>query len=162
MQTDATCNIQQCWELLANNAASVCTGLKANYVRTVQDSFCASLCKDPPPLPLRGGVYTQATFVRARKPYRRIGLLFYKRGRGSELGPSSCMSIALTTRPHSLLRLTLKQVTHLDTNQPTACAVFYACTQPFHPGSGSHGHACRCFPLRPVRSVRFTVNFDSS
>ena len=28
VQTDATCNIQQCWELLANNLASVCTGLK--------------------------------------------------------------------------------------------------------------------------------------
>ena len=27
MQTDATCNIQQCWELLATNVASVCTGL---------------------------------------------------------------------------------------------------------------------------------------
>ena len=27
VQTDATRNIQQCWELLANNAASVCTGL---------------------------------------------------------------------------------------------------------------------------------------
>ena len=27
MQTDATCNIQQCWELLADNVASVCTGL---------------------------------------------------------------------------------------------------------------------------------------
>ena len=26
MQTDATCNIQQCWELLANNVASVCAG----------------------------------------------------------------------------------------------------------------------------------------
>ena len=26
-QPDATCNIQQCWELLANNVASVCTGL---------------------------------------------------------------------------------------------------------------------------------------
>ena len=25
-QTDATCNIQQCWELVANNVASVCTG----------------------------------------------------------------------------------------------------------------------------------------
>ena len=24
-QTDATCNIQQCWELLVNNVASVCT-----------------------------------------------------------------------------------------------------------------------------------------
>ena len=27
VQTDATCNIQQCWELLTNNVASVCTGL---------------------------------------------------------------------------------------------------------------------------------------
>ena len=27
VQTDATCNIYQCWELLANNVASVCTGL---------------------------------------------------------------------------------------------------------------------------------------
>ena len=25
VQTDATCNIQQCWELLANNVAAVCT-----------------------------------------------------------------------------------------------------------------------------------------
>ena len=25
VQTDATCNIQQCWELLMNNFASVCT-----------------------------------------------------------------------------------------------------------------------------------------
>ena len=25
VQTDATCNIQQCWELLVNNGASVCT-----------------------------------------------------------------------------------------------------------------------------------------
>ena len=32
MQTDVTCNIQQCWELLANkNVASVCTGLKSTY-----------------------------------------------------------------------------------------------------------------------------------
>ena len=28
VQTDSTCNIQQCWELLANNVSSVCTGLK--------------------------------------------------------------------------------------------------------------------------------------
>ena len=27
VQTDATCNIQQCWELLATNVASFCTGL---------------------------------------------------------------------------------------------------------------------------------------
>ena len=31
VQTDATCNIQQCWELLANNVASVCTGLKGYF-----------------------------------------------------------------------------------------------------------------------------------
>ena len=28
VQTDATCNIQQCWELSVNNVASVCTYLK--------------------------------------------------------------------------------------------------------------------------------------
>ena len=28
VQTDTRCNIQQFWELLANNVASVCTGLK--------------------------------------------------------------------------------------------------------------------------------------
>ena len=28
VQTDARCNIRQFWELLANNVASVCTGLK--------------------------------------------------------------------------------------------------------------------------------------
>ena len=27
VQTDTTCNIQQCWELLANNNASVCMGI---------------------------------------------------------------------------------------------------------------------------------------
>ena len=27
VQTDTTCNIQQCWELLADNVASVCTVL---------------------------------------------------------------------------------------------------------------------------------------
>ena len=30
VQTDATCNIQQCWELLANNVAFDCTGLQLN------------------------------------------------------------------------------------------------------------------------------------
>ena len=33
VQTDATCNIQQCWELLANNVASVCTGLKSKEAK---------------------------------------------------------------------------------------------------------------------------------
>ena len=28
VQTDATCNIQQCWQLLANKVAFVCTGLE--------------------------------------------------------------------------------------------------------------------------------------
>ena len=62
-------------------------GLKASYVRTVQDSFCASLSNSdpPPPLPVRGGVCTQATFVPARKPHCMIGLLFYKRGGRFEL-----------------------------------------------------------------------------
>ena len=30
VQTDATCNIQQCWELLANKVESVCTGLNTS------------------------------------------------------------------------------------------------------------------------------------
>ena len=37
VQTDATCNIQKCWELLANNVASVCTGLKTQ-------SWCCGIC----------------------------------------------------------------------------------------------------------------------
>ena len=32
VQTDATCNIQHCWELLANNVASVCTGLYSDNI----------------------------------------------------------------------------------------------------------------------------------
>ena len=32
VQTDATCNIQPCWGLLANNVASVCTGLNAEIM----------------------------------------------------------------------------------------------------------------------------------
>ena len=30
VQKDATCNIQQYWELLANNVASICTGFNAD------------------------------------------------------------------------------------------------------------------------------------
>ena len=30
VRTDATCSIKQCWKLLANNVASVCTGLNVN------------------------------------------------------------------------------------------------------------------------------------
>ena len=32
VQTDATCNIQQCWELLVNNVASVCTQPKCTRI----------------------------------------------------------------------------------------------------------------------------------
>ena len=32
VETDATCNIQQCWELLANNTALDCTGLIVKQV----------------------------------------------------------------------------------------------------------------------------------
>ena len=31
VHTDVTCNIQQCWESLANKVASVCTGLYPSY-----------------------------------------------------------------------------------------------------------------------------------
>ena len=33
VQTDAMYTIQQCWELLPNNVASVCTGLKRHYCK---------------------------------------------------------------------------------------------------------------------------------
>ena len=39
VQTDATCNIQQYWELLANNVASVYTGLYEYYVTYPPWSF---------------------------------------------------------------------------------------------------------------------------
>ena len=35
VQTDATCNIQQCWEFLANNVATVYTGLKTQTERAL-------------------------------------------------------------------------------------------------------------------------------
>ena len=40
VQTDGTRNIQQCWELLANNVASVCTGLKKNNNPLHQQAVC--------------------------------------------------------------------------------------------------------------------------
>ena len=36
MQKDATCNIQQCWELLAENVASVFIGIKCGRVNPRQ------------------------------------------------------------------------------------------------------------------------------
>ena len=33
VQTDATCNIKQCWELLVNNFASVCMQPKCTRIR---------------------------------------------------------------------------------------------------------------------------------
>ena len=41
VQTDATCNIEQYWELLANNVASVCTGLWGFVAR---EHFGVPLC----------------------------------------------------------------------------------------------------------------------
>ena len=43
VQTDGKSNIKQCWELLANNVASICTGLKV--CRLIK----LSLCTDVPP-----------------------------------------------------------------------------------------------------------------
>ena len=40
VQTDATCNIQQCWELLANNVASVCTMLQVTIYPVIHISSC--------------------------------------------------------------------------------------------------------------------------
>ena len=39
VETDATCNIQQCWELLANNAALDCTGLYSKTCGEENRSF---------------------------------------------------------------------------------------------------------------------------
>ena len=36
VQTDTTCNIQQCWELLANNVASVCAGLAVPSMKWIK------------------------------------------------------------------------------------------------------------------------------
>ena len=36
VQTDATCNIQQCWELLVNDDASVCTQPYMQKFRSVR------------------------------------------------------------------------------------------------------------------------------
>ena len=35
-----TCNIQKCWELLANNAASVCTGLTIYKAKQNLPKYC--------------------------------------------------------------------------------------------------------------------------
>ena len=39
VQTDATCNIQQCWELLVNNVASACTQPKKDGCEYEPDSL---------------------------------------------------------------------------------------------------------------------------
>ena len=49
VQTDATCNIQQCWELLANNVVSVCTELN---IRTGLHVFKSDLSEQIPLFPL--------------------------------------------------------------------------------------------------------------
>ena len=50
VQTDATCNTQQCWELLANNAASVCTRLEVIIGRA--HDLLLQLLLPPPQLPI--------------------------------------------------------------------------------------------------------------
>ena len=49
VQTNATCDIQQCWELLANNVVSVCTGLN---IRTGLHVFKSDLSEQIPLFPL--------------------------------------------------------------------------------------------------------------
>ena len=44
VQTDATCNIQQCWELLVNIVASVFTGLNIYPNSTCLECFHGFLC----------------------------------------------------------------------------------------------------------------------
>ena len=45
VQTDATCNIQQCWALLVNNVASVCTKPKSPEERK-SAKFGQAACLD--------------------------------------------------------------------------------------------------------------------
>ena len=49
VQTDATCNIQQCWELLANNVVSVCKGLN---IRTGLHVLKSDLSEQIPLFPI--------------------------------------------------------------------------------------------------------------
>ena len=49
VQTDATCNIQQCWELSANNDVSVCPELN---IRTGLHVFKSDLSEQIPLFPL--------------------------------------------------------------------------------------------------------------
>ena len=52
VETDATCNIQQCWELLANNVASVCTVLnRKKLIITAQISHAPILLSWSPNIP---------------------------------------------------------------------------------------------------------------
>ena len=58
VQTDATCNIRQCWELLANNVAFVCKGLEITPLLFKYEAGLLRLhksnskCPPPPPPPL--------------------------------------------------------------------------------------------------------------
>ena len=46
VQMDATCNIQQCWELLANRVLSVCTGLKSyRNQQSIKIKLAQELCQ---------------------------------------------------------------------------------------------------------------------
>ena len=48
VQIDATCNIQQCWKLLANNVVFVCTGLytlsEKKKIDCLQSAFSLKIC----------------------------------------------------------------------------------------------------------------------
>ena len=62
VQTDATCNIHQCWELLVNNVPSVCMGLQtttniavAPTMLGVVTSALAVVCKRMQQLPIMLG-----------------------------------------------------------------------------------------------------------
>ena len=51
VQTDATCNIQQCWELLVNNVASVCTQPYIWSYYIAKKRFCLAKCEWTQQLP---------------------------------------------------------------------------------------------------------------
>ena len=67
VQTDATCNIQQCWELLAKNAALDCTGLYSKTCGEENRSFWLKYFSDYRWLERNKSILCRASFVKELK-----------------------------------------------------------------------------------------------
>ena len=82
VQTNAPCNIQQCWELLADNVASICTGLKASptglavrMISSSEDSLLLSIQYGLPGNMTTNGL-TKLLHKKGRKGRGIISLMF--------------------------------------------------------------------------------------